>query len=238
MGGWWGHMPPMDVSMLIKVKNNVSLLLWLHNDINKSLFVPNAGTFSVFRNKVHNDANMEKTLSMASKIDGAWIHHAHNQSWSASSSSTFGSQVAWHYYTVKAITLLSEVQLRSMSTWWKCYLISFQMDLISPQYHIGKVFKSSWQAVAVSTRYYDIIVGMIFTLETLTHHVENTSKMTKDVLLGHHLRRQARASKPKLEAQSISSLSLSRTLGATHAKTDAQVAYGLRFRWSTYPYAT
>ena len=50
---------------------------------------------------------------------------------------------------------------------------------------------------------YVIVVGLIFTLGTLGQdgsrpkEMENTSEMPKDVLLlGHHLRRQARASKP------------------------------------------
>jgi hypothetical protein len=42
-----------------------------YNDIKKNLLLPNVDTFNVFRNKVHDDLNMEKALSMASTIDGA-----------------------------------------------------------------------------------------------------------------------------------------------------------------------
>ena len=59
------------------------------------------------------------------------------------------------------------------------------------------------QVAVVSAERYAIVVGLIFTLRTLARarprpkEIENTSEMSKDVLLlGHHLRRQARASKP------------------------------------------
>jgi hypothetical protein len=61
----------------------------------------------------------------------------------AHQSPTFGSSVAWQCFIAKVITRPSGVRLRSMSTWWKNYLINFQIDLVPPQYHVGKVFKSS-----------------------------------------------------------------------------------------------
>ena len=76
------------------------------------------------------------------------------------------------------------------------------MHLISSQYHVGKVSKSSRYVIAVSSGCYDIVVGMLFTLGTLTQvgerpkYVERSLKMSKNVLLhGHHLRRPARWSK-------------------------------------------
>jgi hypothetical protein len=62
-----------------EVKNKMNLFLCLYNDTNKNLLLPKVGTFNVFRNKVHDDVNMENTLSMTSKIDGALIHHAQDQ---------------------------------------------------------------------------------------------------------------------------------------------------------------
>jgi hypothetical protein len=61
------------------------------------------------------------------------------------------------------------------------------MDLVPHQYHVGKVFKSTHQAVVVSAGYYDVIVGLLFTLGTLDqvgacpNHVENTSRMSSSL---------------------------------------------------------
>lgn len=65
----------LDMPMPMKVKNKVGSFLCLNNDI-KNLLLPNINTFNVLRNKIHDGVNMEKTLSMASKIDGVCIHHA------------------------------------------------------------------------------------------------------------------------------------------------------------------
>ena len=47
-----------------------------------------------------------------------------HRSWSVSSSE------GQHYLIAKVITHPSGVRLRSMSTWWKAYLISFQTNLV------------------------------------------------------------------------------------------------------------
>jgi hypothetical protein len=70
----------------MKVNSKVSVFLCLHDDINKNLLLPNVDTFNVFRNEVRDDVNMDKTLSMASVIDGAWIHYAQDRSRNVSSS--------------------------------------------------------------------------------------------------------------------------------------------------------
>jgi hypothetical protein len=62
---------------------------------------------------------------------------------------TFGSPVYRQYFIGKTISHSSGVRLKSMSTWWKVCLISFQMNLIPHQYH-GIAFKSSWQAAILS----------------------------------------------------------------------------------------
>jgi hypothetical protein len=120
-----------------------------------------------------------------------------HQSW------TIGSSAARQCFIAKVITHQSGVRLRSMSTWWKPYLISFQIDLVSPQYHVSKVSKSLWQVVTISAESYDVVMGLLFTLGTQTQvrsrpkKMENTQEILKDILhLGHHLRRQPRASKP------------------------------------------
>ena len=41
------------------------------------------------------------------------------------------------------------------------------MNLVPYQYYIGETFKSSWQAVTTSVRCYDIIAGLLITIETL-----------------------------------------------------------------------
>jgi hypothetical protein len=82
-------------------------------------------------------------------------------------------------------------------------LISFQIYLVPPQYHIGKASKSSRHFATIFIGCYDVITGLLFTLGTQTQvearpkKIENTKEMPKDVLLlGHHLRRPARTSKP------------------------------------------
>ena len=79
-------------------------------------------------------------------------------------------------------------------------LISFQIDLVPPQYLVGKVFKSSRHSAIVSARSYIVVMGLIFTLGILAQveerpkYVKRSLKMPKNVLLhGHHHRRPARA---------------------------------------------
>jgi hypothetical protein len=66
-----------------------------------------------------------------------------------------------------------------------------------PQYHIGKASKSSRHAVVFFCQELLVVMGLLFTLGTLaqvgacSNLVENTSKMSKDVLLlVHHHSRQ------------------------------------------------
>jgi hypothetical protein len=82
-------------------------------------------------------------------------------------------------------------------------LISFQINLVSPQYHLGKVSKSSRYSIVVSTGSYTIVMGLLFILGTLAQlrahpkDLENPPRKPLDVLLlGHHLRRPARTFKP------------------------------------------
>jgi hypothetical protein len=46
------------------------------------------------------------------------------------------------------------------------HLMDFQIDLVPPQYHIGKIFKSSRHSTAISVGCYGVIAGLLFTLET------------------------------------------------------------------------
>jgi hypothetical protein len=80
-------------------------------------------------------------------------------------------------------------------------LISFQIDLVPLQYHVGKVSKSSRLAVADSARSYVIVMGLLFILEILVQvgappkEMGNTPRNPDVLPLGHLLRRPARASK-------------------------------------------
>jgi len=82
-------------------------------------------------------------------------------------------------------------------------LIRFQIDLVSSQYHISKASKPSRYSVAVSAGSYTVVMGLLFILGTLAQvgahpkDLENPPRKPLDVLLlGHHLRRPARTSKP------------------------------------------
>ena len=84
-------------------------------------------------------------------------------------------------------------------------------------------------------------MGLIFTLGipaqvgTCLKNVENTLEMAQDVLhLGHHLRRPARAPQPTWRPQTDSTSFQFRTPGIARTKTNAQVAYRLRFGRSLY----
>jgi hypothetical protein len=104
--------------------------------------------------------------------------------------------------------------------WLLLYLCSYKLD----------------GSVTVSARYYDDVMDLLFTLGTsmaqvgaCSKHMENSPRMKKGrLLLGHLLRRPAWASRPSWRPNP------SRTPGAARSKTDVQVAYRLRFRWSTY----
>jgi hypothetical protein len=120
-----------------------------------------------------------------------------HQSW------IFGSSAAPQCFIGKVITHPSGVRSRSMSTWWKACLISFQIDLVSSQYHVGKASKQSRYSVIISIRSYTVIMGLLFILGTLAQvgahpkDLENPPRKPLNVLLlGHHLRRPARSSKP------------------------------------------
>jgi hypothetical protein len=82
-------------------------------------------------------------------------------------------------------------------------LISFQIDLVPYQYHIGKTSKSSRYFVVISVGSYTIVMGLLAILGTLAQvgahpkEMENPPRKTLDILLlGHHLRRPTRTSKP------------------------------------------
>jgi hypothetical protein len=90
-----------------------------------------------------------------------------------------------------------------MSTLWKACLIRFQIDLVPYQYHVGKALKSSRYYVAISVRSYTIVMGLLAIHGTLGQvgahpkEMENSPRNPLDVLLlGHHLRRPAKMSKP------------------------------------------
>ena len=117
----------------------------------------------------------------------------------------FSSLAARYYFIGKGITPSSRVNLKSMHTWWKAYLIIFQIDLIWPQYHIIKASKSLKHVVAISTRSYVIIIGLLFTLGTLAQvgacpkEMNNTQRKSLNVLpLSHHVRRSERSTKTSL----------------------------------------
>ena len=84
------EMTPIDTPMPMKVKNKVTSFPCLHNDINKNLMLLNLVSFNIHRNNdvvvVDDDVNFRETLSVVFATDGTWIHHAQDQSWSASSS--------------------------------------------------------------------------------------------------------------------------------------------------------
>jgi hypothetical protein len=102
-----------------------------------------------------------------------------HQSW------TFGSSAARQCFIGKAITHPSGVRSRSMSTWWKACLISFQIYLVSSQYHISKTSKPSRYSVAVSVGIYTIVIGLLFILGTLAQvrpHPQGLGEPTKEAL--------------------------------------------------------
>jgi hypothetical protein len=55
--------------------------------------------------------------------------------------------------------------------------MSSQMDLISPQYHVGKASKSSRHAAAVSAECYNVVLSLAFALETLDQVGSHTAIM-------------------------------------------------------------
>jgi hypothetical protein len=82
-------------------------------------------------------------------------------------------------------------------------LIRFQIDLVPYQYHVGKTSKLSRYYVVISARSYTIVMGLLAILGTLAQvgahpkEMENPPRKPLDILLlGHHLRRPARTSKP------------------------------------------
>jgi hypothetical protein len=82
-------------------------------------------------------------------------------------------------------------------------LISFQIDLVPSQYHIGKASKSLIYSVAISSKSYTVVMGLLDILGTQAQvgacpkKMKNTKEMALYIhLLGHHLRRPARTSKP------------------------------------------
>jgi hypothetical protein len=82
-------------------------------------------------------------------------------------------------------------------------LIRFQIDLVPSQYHVGKASKSPIYYVAISGKSYTVVMGLLDILGTQAQvgarpkKMDNTKEMALDVhLLGHHLRRLARTSKP------------------------------------------
>jgi len=120
-------------------------------------------------------------------------------------------------------------------------LISIQINLVPPQYLVGKVFKSSRHSTIVSAGSYVVVMGLIFTIGIPAQvgiclkNVENTLEMAQDVLhLGHHLRRPARAPQPRWRPQTDSTSFQFRTPGIARTKTDAQVAYRLGFGCTLY----
>ena len=62
-------MTPNDTTIRYKVWS----FLYLHNDINKNLMLPNVVAFNMLRNNDDDDVNLGKTLPMASTTDGTWI---------------------------------------------------------------------------------------------------------------------------------------------------------------------
>lgn len=49
---------------------NVSLFLYLNNDIGNNILLPNVDAFTVLRNKGEVDMNLRNMFSMATKTDG------------------------------------------------------------------------------------------------------------------------------------------------------------------------
>ena len=120
-------------------------------------------------------------------------------------------------------------------------MIRFQINLVPLQYLIGKVFKSSRHSTIVSAGSYVVVMGLIFTLGILAQvgaclkDMKNTLEIAQDVLhLGHHLRRPARAPQPTWRPQTDSTSFQFWTPGIARTKTNAQVAYRLRFGRSLY----
>jgi hypothetical protein len=82
-------------------------------------------------------------------------------------------------------------------------LISFQIDLVPSQYHVDKVSKSPIYSIVISGKSYTVVMGLLDILGIQAQvgacpkKMKNTKEMALDVhLLGHHLRRPARTSKP------------------------------------------
>ena len=66
-------MAPMDFPS--NVKDNVSSLLCLYNDISKNLMLPNAVAFNMIKNNDDYDVILANTLLMASTTNETWIQH-------------------------------------------------------------------------------------------------------------------------------------------------------------------
>jgi hypothetical protein len=141
-------------------------------------------------------------LGKAIPIDGTWIQHAQDQSWSASSSKSnirFVGSSTMLYWESHNLSIQSTIEVNE-------HLMESLFDKLSnrscpTQYHVGKASNSSRHAVDVSTGSYIVVMGLSSNLGKLTQvgaflkYVENTLNISLDVLLlGHLLRRLARAS--------------------------------------------
>jgi hypothetical protein len=56
-------------------------------------------------------------------------------------------------------------------------LISFQIDLVPPQYHIGKASKLSRHSAAISVECHSVVAGLLFTLGTQAQVGAHPKKM-------------------------------------------------------------
>jgi hypothetical protein len=193
------HMTPTDTTIDYKVRS----FLYLHSDFGYN----SLGSICTCR-YLNVGTNMSQSAS-SSKLNFRFV----------------GSPAVLH---CEGQTHPSGVWLRSMHTWWKYYLISFQIDIVPPQYHIGKSSKSWRYSIIVLAGSYNVIVGLLFTLRTQAQVGARPKKMEK------HLRDYQGHPPPwpppyetnkgiqaKLEAQSISSSSPSRSPGTVCSKMDA-----------------
>jgi hypothetical protein len=169
----------------------------LHNIINKNLMLSNVITFNVPRNNGDDEMSFGKTLSMTSTTDGEMIHHAQDQLWSAISSEPnirfVGNPIVLHWEDHNSpIQSAIEINENLMESLFDKLSNRSSPTSISHQ-KILQIIMTSYCCICLVQRRCLGPHNQPWDLAQVgecPNHVENTSRMLKDILfLGHHLMR-------------------------------------------------
>ena len=125
------------MDMTIVVKYNVSSFLYLHNDF----WYNSLGSTCTCQFLIL-DTNVKLNFWFVGRLIVNHCEH-HN------------------------LVIQSAIEVHELDGKIKAYLISFQINLVPPQYFVGKVFISSRHSTIVSAESYVVVRGLIFTLGIL-----------------------------------------------------------------------